>query len=309
MTTLLLSHPVFLDHETPPGHPERSDRLRAVKQRLDLDKFADLSRVEAPLGKVEHVALVHPEDFIDAVQAAVPHGDEIIHLDPDTCMSQGSWEAIMRAVGAAVYSIDEVVAGRADNAFCAVRPPGHHAETSRPMGFCLFSTAAIAAFYAREEHGAKRVAVVDFDVHHGNGTQEIFWSEKDMFYGSTHQMPLFPGTGAQSETGVGNIFNAPLRAGDGSRQFREAMEQGILPDLEQFSPDLIIISAGFDAHARDPLGSLNLEADDFGWITTRLMEISRKTAGGHLISLLEGGYDLDGLAGSVDAHVSALMSA
>lgn len=308
VTTLLLSHPAFIGHETTPGHPERAERMQAVEQALGTDEFKDLKRVEPPMAALEDIALVHPESYIEAIQKAVPTGEGLAYLDPDTTLSAGSWEAALRGVGAATHAIDQVMAGEVTNAFCAVRPPGHHAETNRAMGFCLFSNAAIAAHYARAKHGAERVAIVDFDVHHGNGTQEIFWSDQDLFYGSTHQMPLFPGTGAMSETGEGNIFNAPLQSGDGSVKFRTAMEDVILPGLEAFRPDILIISAGFDAHIRDPLGGLELEAEDFGWATTKLMEISYKSADTRVISMLEGGYDLEGLALSTQAHVKALMA-
>jgi acetoin utilization deacetylase AcuC-like enzyme len=308
MTTLLLTHPAFRAHETTPGHPERSERMRAVEQALGTDEFSGLQRARPPMAALEDLALVHPESYIEAIRNAVPKGDEIFKIDPDTSISAGSWEAALRAVGAATHAIDQVMTGKVTNAFCAVRPPGHHAQTNRAMGFCLFSNAAIAAQHVRKKHGAERVAVVDFDVHHGNGTQEIFWADRNLFYGSTHQMPLFPGTGAMSETGEGNIFNAPLQSGDGSVKFRASLEEFILPGLEAFSPDFLIISAGFDAHRLDPLGGLELEAEDFGWATKKLMEISRKSAGTRVISLLEGGYDLEGLSQSAAAHVKALMA-
>jgi acetoin utilization deacetylase AcuC-like enzyme len=291
MTTLLFTHPASLRHVTPDGHPERIDRIKAVEQILGSDHFRDLARREAPLGRDEDILLAHAYEYLDA----------------DTVMSPGSLEAALRAVGAATAAVDAVFAGEADNAFCALRPPGHHAESRRAMGFCLFNHAAIAALYAREKHGAERVAVIDFDVHHGNGTQEIFWSDAAMFYGSTHQMPLYPGTGSVQETGVGNIVNAPLRAGDGSEQFREAMGSVILPALDAFGPDLVVISAGFDAHHRDPLGSLQLSEEDFAWITLQLMEAAEIHCGGRVVSVLEGGYDLQGLAASAGIHVQALM--
>jgi acetoin utilization deacetylase AcuC-like enzyme len=307
MTTLYITHDAFLGHETPPGHPERSARLDAVNEALSGAEFAALERVEAPLGNTDMAALVHPRDYIEALEAAVPADDTtLVSIDGDTAMSHGSWEAALRGLGAVCHAVDRVFNGEAANAFCAVRPPGHHAETRRAMGFCLFSNAAIAAHHARAERGIERCAVVDFDVHHGNGTQEIFWSDKDMFYGSTHQMPLFPGTGAKTETGAGNIFNAPLRAGDGGEIFKSAMNETILPALGAFRPDLVIISAGFDAHARDPLGSLRLAAEDFAWATLMLMELADKYCSGRVVSMLEGGYDLEGLAQSAAAHVGAL---
>jgi acetoin utilization deacetylase AcuC-like enzyme len=228
MTTLLFTHPSSLNHVTPEGHPERVDRIKAVNQILGSEHFRDLARRQAPLGRDEDILRAHAYEHLERVRAMSPtEGFE--YLDPDTAMSPGTLEAALRGVGAATAAVDAVFGGEADNAFCALRPPGHHAETRRAMGFCFFNQAAVAAHHARHAHGAERVAVVDFDVHHGNGTQDIFWSDANMFYGSTHQMPLYPGTGSVQETGAGNIFNAPLRAGDGSEQFREAMNSVILP--------------------------------------------------------------------------------
>ncbi|MFN4143576.1 histone deacetylase family protein [Aestuariivirga sp.] len=306
MTTLLFTHPASLRHVTPNGHPERIDRIRAVNQILSSEHFRDLERREAPLGRDEDILRAHAYEHLERVRAMSPtEGFE--YLDPDTAMSPGTLEAALRAVGAATAAVDAVFRAEAENAFCALRPPGHHAETRRAMGFCFFNQAAVAAHYARHAYDAERVAVVDFDVHHGNGTQDIFWSDANMFYGSTHQMPLYPGTGSVQETGVGNIFNAPLRAGDGSEQFREAMSSVILPALDAFGPDLVIISAGFDAHHRDPLGSLQLTEEDFAWVTLRLMEAAEIHCGGRVVSVLEGGYDLQGLAASAGIHVQALM--
>ncbi|HWC93250.1 MAG TPA: histone deacetylase family protein, partial [Pseudolabrys sp.] len=232
----------------------------------------------------------------------------MVHLDADTAMSPGSLEAALRAVGGGVRAVDEVMSGKARNAFVAVRPPGHHAETARPMGFCLFNSAAIAARYAQNKHGAERAAIVDFDVHHGNGSQDIFWSDKSVMYCSTHEMPLYPGTGAVGERGeFDNIVNAPLRAGDGGDAFRAAFEATILPRLRAFKPDFLVISAGFDAHTRDPLANLNLVEADYTWVTQKLMDIADQTAKGRVVSMLEGGYDLQGLSRSVAAHVTALM--
>ena len=306
MTTLLFSHAASLLHETPPGHPERVERIKAVNQVLASAHFKDLLRREAPLGRDADILRAHAYEHLEWVKALSPvEGFE--YLDPDTAMSPGTLEAALRAVGAATAAVDAVFRGEADNAFCALRPPGHHAEHRRAMGFCFFNQVAIAAHYAREIYDAERVAVVDFDVHHGNGTQDIFWSDPDLFYGSTHQMPLYPGTGAVQETGVGNIFNAPLRAGDGSAQFREAMTSVILPALDVFTPDLVLISAGFDAHHRDPLGSLQLTEEDFAWVTLKLMEAAEIHCGGRIVSVLEGGYDLQGLGASTGIHVQALM--
>ena len=312
MTTLLITHPCFVNHDTGPGHPERPDRMRVIDKVLAHDAFQALQRVEAPLrADVETwIAQAHPQDYIDAIKEARPApGEEAVRLDPDTVLSAGSWEAAMRAVGAGLHAVDEVMAKRAANAFCQVRPCGHHAEAARAMGFCLFNNVAVAALYARKKHGAERIAVVDFDVHHGNGTQDIFWNDKDLFLASTHQMPLYPGTGALSETGVGNIFNAPLRPGDDGRPFREAFESRILPNLRSFAPDLVLISAGFDAHRDDPLANLALVEADFAWATEQLADVARRHANGRLVSMLEGGYDLAALGRSVAVHVKGLMDA
>jgi acetoin utilization deacetylase AcuC-like enzyme len=309
MTTLLLTHTACLDHATPPGHPERADRIRAVAKVLGEERFNDLVRRDAPQGSLDLVSLCHDEHYISELRRVAP-ASGLVYLDGDTSMSPGTWEAVMRGVGGAVAATDAVMSGAHDNAFVAIRPPGHHAESNRPMGFCFFDNAAIAARHAQRKYGIGRAAVVDFDVHHGNGTQEIFWSDKTVMYCSTHQMPLFPGTGARSERGEhDNIVNAPLASEDGGAQFRAAFENVILPQLTKFGPELIIVSAGFDAHYRDPLASLNLRAEDFGWVTGRLMELADATAGGRIVSVLEGGYDLQGLSESVAAHVSALMGA
>jgi acetoin utilization deacetylase AcuC-like enzyme len=307
MPTLLVTHQACLEHRTPAGHPERPDRLRAVEAALAADPFGPLVRVEAPMANFDTIALCHPMEYVTAIRDATPR-DGLVHLDADTAMSPGSFEAALRAVGGAVHAVDEVMSGRVTNAFVSTRPPGHHTETERPMGFCLFNNAAIAARHAQEHHGAERVAVIDFDVHHGNGTQEIFWADKTVMYCSTHQMPLFPGTGAVNERGeFDTIVNAPLRAGDGGQEFQAALNMVILPRLRAFRADLIVISAGFDAHQRDPLANLNLLEADFDWATRKLMEIAGESAGGRVVSLLEGGYDLQGLANSAAAHVSALM--
>jgi acetoin utilization deacetylase AcuC-like enzyme len=307
MSTLLISHPAGLDHLTPLGHPERPDRLRAVERVLEDERFQALAREEAPSASQELIALCHPIGYVEQIRAVSPK-EGMVRLDADTTMSPGSFEAAVRAVGGAVFAVDEVIAKKAANAFCAMRPPGHHAETARPMGFCLFNSAAIAARHAQKQHDLERVAVVDFDVHHGNGTQEIFWSDPTVLYCSTHEMPLYPGTGSTSERGEhNNIVNAPLSAGDGGPEFREAFETVILPRLKSFKPDLIVISAGFDAHMRDPLANLNLTEADFGWATRKIMDVADETAAGRVVSVLEGGYDLEGLGKSVAAHVTALM--
>jgi acetoin utilization deacetylase AcuC-like enzyme len=314
MATLLVTHPCFLDHLTGPGHPERPDRMRAIDRVLSHELFKDLVRAEAPLREdvEDQVLLAHPREYLAGIKAARPReGQPSIHLDPDTVMSAGTWEAALRAVGAGLLAIDKVLdpASGVTNAFCQVRPCGHHAEKDRAMGFCLFSNVAIAGMYARARHGAERVAVVDFDVHHGNGTQDIYWSDKDLFFASTHQMPLYPGTGALNETGVGNIWNAPLRPGDGGEPFREAVESRILPALRNFGPDLILISAGFDAHEADPLANLRLVEADFMWVTEKLTEAAARHCNGRIVSMLEGGYDLTALARSVGVHVRTLMDA
>ena len=308
MTTLYLTHPVCLEHDTGDGHPERPDRLRAIYTALDHDIFKDLVREEAPSADLEDLERVHPKAYIQAIKAAVPK-EGLVRVDADTTLSPKSWEAVLRAVGAGLRAVDQVMTGEVANAFCAVRPPGHHALESRAMGFCVFGNIALAGLHARANHGAERVAVVDFDVHHGNGTQAMFWSDKDLFYASTHQMPLFPGTGATDETGVGNIFNAPLRAGDAGEQFREAFQTRILPSLNAFEPDLILISAGFDAHKRDPLANIELVEQDFVWVTQQLAELADKHANGRIVSMLEGGYDLQALANAGGMHVKTLMDA
>jgi len=307
MTTLLLTHPACLNHLTPAGHPERPDRLRAIERALEQEKFQDLARVEAPLAELDTIALCHPMKYVIALRDATPK-DNLVQLDADTSMSPGSFEAALRAAGGAVFAVDEVIAGKARNAFVAARPPGHHTETARPMGFCLFNNAAIAARYAQKRYGIDHVAIVDFDVHHGNGSQNIFWADRTVMYGSTHQMPLYPGTGAKSECGEHDtIVNAPLRPGNAGEHFREAIESVILPRLRDFAPELLVISAGFDAHMRDPLANLNLVEADFAWATRKLMEVAEKSAESRVVSVLEGGYDLAALANSVAAHVATLM--
>jgi acetoin utilization deacetylase AcuC-like enzyme len=309
VTTAYFSHPSFLLHDTGPYHPERAERIRAIAEALNDARFAKLHRVEAPGMDRAAVLRVHAAHYVNAIEAAAP-AEGRAHLDPDTVLSPQSFEAIAHCVGAATAAVDEVMSGRARNAFAATRPPGHHAGIASAMGFCFFNNAAIAARHAQAVHGAERVAIVDFDVHHGNGTQEIFWSDSTVLYASTHQMPLFPGTGSPEERGEhGNIVNVPLAIGDGGARFREALEITILPRIGAFRPDLIVISAGFDGHWRDPLGGLKLVESDFTWVTEQVMEIALRHAQGRVVSVLEGGYDLEGLASSATAHVAALMGA
>ncbi|MGA9548905.1 MAG: histone deacetylase family protein, partial [Rhodomicrobium sp.] len=271
-------------------------------------RFQNLITVEAPAATPDQVARAHPRAYVDQLEKKQPKTDLIALDDGDTIISPGSWEAALRAAGAAIYGVDEVMQGKANNAFCCIRPPGHHAEIAKAMGFCLFNNAAVAAFHAQAVHGAERVAVVDFDLHHGNGTQAIFWHHPSMFYASTHQMPLFPGTGGVTERGeTGNIVNAPLRAGDGGAEFREAFETVVLPALHRHAPDLLIMSAGFDGHHSDPLGNLNLFEDDYAWVTQKLIDVARERCGGRVVSVLEGGYDLAALGRSVAVHVQTLL--
>ena len=307
MTTILYENPVFLEHHTPEGHPERPDRLRALNLALEHPRFAPLSREKALPADAGLALLVHPESHVEAMLRAIP--EEGIHaIEADTYASPMTREAALAGIGGAVAAVDAVFSGKADNAFVASRPPGHHAEREKAMGFCLFNNAAIAARHAQRVHGAERIAIVDWDVHHGNGTQDIFWDDASVLFCSTHQMPLYPGTGAKDETGPhGTIVNAPLSPHDGSDHFREAFKSRVLPQVADFRPDMIIISAGFDAHHRDPLAQINLVADDFDWATARLMDLADRSAGNRIVSLLEGGYDLTGLAESAATHIHRLM--
>jgi acetoin utilization deacetylase AcuC-like enzyme len=306
MTTLLYENPVFLEHLTPPGHPERPDRLRALNMALEHEAYCGLVRRQAPLGNEDLVLLAHPEEHLLNVMRAMPE-EGIVQIEADTHAGPKSLMAALTGVGAAVAAVDDVFSGAADNVFVASRPPGHHAERMQAMGFCFFNNAAIAARHAQKAHGAERVAIYDFDVHHGNGTQDIFWNDKSVLYCSTHQMPLYPGTGGKDETGAGNIVNAPLSPNTGSEEFKDAFRSVIRPALKDFAPDLLIISAGFDAHYRDPLAQINLVADDFDWVTGQLLEIAAAHAGNRIVSILEGGYDLEGLAESAGMHILRLM--
>lgn len=289
------------------GHPERPDRIRGIEQQLERPEYQDLIRDIAPLATVDQVARAHPSSYVEHIRVQTP-SEGMLRIDSDTVMSPGTYKAALRASGGACFAVDEVMRGVVDNAFCAHRPPGHHAEHRTSMGFCFFNHAAVAARHAQAAHGAERVAIVDIDVHHGNGTQDIFYNDPTVLYASTHQMPLYPGTGEASETGIaGNICNAPLSAGASGALFREAMTTRILPALEDFSPDLIIVSAGFDAHRLDPMAELELTEADFVWVTHALMEVADRRCGGRIVSLLEGGYDLQALSRSVAAHVSTLL--
>ncbi len=308
MSVALFTHPACIRHDPGAGHPECPDRLRRVLAALDAPDFAGLDRLEAPPASEAQLRLAHAAGYVDGILAIRPAEGAHERLDADTVMSAGSAEAAMRAAGGACAAVDAVMEGRARAAFAAVRPPGHHAEAAQAMGFCLFSTAAIAALHARARWGLRRIAVVDFDVHHGNGTQAILQHDPDMFFASSHQWPCYPGTGAAGETGVaGNVVNLPLPPGSGSAAFRHGWRETILPALDRFAPELLIVSAGFDAHRADPLAQLELEAEDFGWITEALLRVADRRCGGRLVSLLEGGYDLDALAVSVAAHVRALI--
>jgi acetoin utilization deacetylase AcuC-like enzyme len=308
MTTALYTHAACLQHDTGPGHPERIQRLGAVLQAVKGPEFGDVVWREAPLAELAQLERVHDADYVRLALAAVP-AEGWAQLDGDTVLSPGSGEAALRAAGAVAAAVGAVIAGTFKNAFCAVRPPGHHAERDMAMGFCIFNNVAIGAAEARAVHGLERVAVMDFDVHHGNGTQHMFDHDPGLFFASTHQMPLYPGSGAPSERGVGNIVNAPLPPGAGSQEFRAAMEEIVLPALARFQPELILISAGFDAHRRDPLAGLEFESEDYHWATERLCALAESCCGGRVVSTLEGGYDLAALGESAAAHLAALCEA
>ncbi len=306
MTVLFYTHPSALAHRTGAGHPERPERLRAIRDLLARAPLPGLEEREAPPASVEQIARAHPRDHVERILAAIPE-DGFRHLDPDTVVSPGSREAALRAAGAAVAAVGAVLGGEAKRAFCCMRPPGHHAEPRRAMGFCLFDNIAIGALEARTVHGIGRIAIFDFDVHHGNGTQAIFWEDPETLYCSTHQWPLYPGTGRESETGVaGNVLNRTFPPGTGSAAWRAVVAEAMLPAIDAFAPELVMISAGFDAHAADPLANLMLVEEDFAWITGELVALAERHARGRVVSVLEGGYDLDALARSVRAHLEAL---
>ncbi|MFN3449459.1 MAG: histone deacetylase family protein [Roseococcus sp.] len=309
MSVLLLTHPDCLAHDMGEGHPECPDRLRAVLRALEAEEFADLLRDRPEEATRAHLIRVHPPDYVEAILGIRPAPGEMVALDADTMMNHASARAALLAAGAAVRAVDEVCGGQARRAFCATRPPGHHAERRRPMGFCLFSNAVVAARHAQAAHGLARVAICDFDVHHGNGSQDCAQDDPSILFCSSHQMPLYPGTGAAEERGAGNIFNAPLPPGADGAAFRAAWRDILLPALEGFAPELLVISAGFDAHARDPLAQLRVTEADFAWLTDRLCAVAERHARGRVVSLLEGGYDLAALASSAAAHVRSLMRA
>ena len=309
MKTALISHPDCLKHELPPGHPERPERLREILDILDVPEFSGVIRRDAPRAGMAELLRVHSEDHVRGILDAIPDSG-FVSVDSDTLASPGTGEAALRAAGAVVLAIDMVAAGEARNAFCAVRPPGHHATATQAMGFCFFNNVAVGALHARAVHGLRRIAVVDFDVHHGNGTQDIFSSDRELFYASTHQSPLYPGTGRASETGIDhNVVNLPLAPGTSGPGFRKAFETGVLPAVSSFQPELLIISAGFDAHRADPLAQLRLDEEDFAWATEALCRIAGRLCRGRVVSSLEGGYDLEATARSARAHVRALMAA
>ena len=306
MSTWLITHPACLKHDTGPGHPERSERLRAVLGALDAADFADLERHEAVPATKEQLARVHKPDYVDAVLAAIPK-DGYRAMDADTFISPDSGKAALCAAGAVCMGIDAVLADRAKRVFCAVRPPGHHAEIDHAMGFCLFNNIAVGAAHGAAAHGLHKIAIVDFDVHHGNGTQSMLAGRPEFLYVSTHQHPLYPGTGSRSGNRHGNIRNIPLPPGTGSTEFRQRFAAEGVMALLDFDPDLLLISAGFDAHRDDPLAGLELTEGDYYWVTSELVAVANYCCGGRIVSTLEGGYNLEALAHSAASHVAALM--
>jgi acetoin utilization deacetylase AcuC-like enzyme len=308
MSVALFTHPAALAHDTGPHHPECPERIKFVLKALDAPAFLSIVRKTAPVAPVTALVAAHSQMHVDTILAMRPAGNQLRYIDGDTVVSAGTIDAALRAAGGAMTAVDAVMEGKVRAAFVAMRPPGHHAERNRAMGFCLFNNAAVAAFHARARHGLRRIAVVDFDVHHGNGTQNIFTPDRDLFYASSHQFPCYPGTGRAEERGVaGNVVNVPLRPGAGGAEFRAAWAEKILPELEAFAPELLIISAGFDGHEADPLAELRLQVEDFTWVTQALLAVADKHCPGRVVSVLEGGYDLDALALSAAAHVRSLM--
>ncbi|HWU74983.1 MAG TPA: histone deacetylase family protein [Rhodanobacter sp.] len=302
----LYTHSACLQHDPGAGHAEQPARLRAVLRALDHDRYRAIDRIEAPQATREQLLRVHDARHIERILGSDP-ASGTLRLDEDTLMSKGSAEAALRAAGAVVAAVDAVLSGSARRAFCAVRPPGHHATGSQAMGFCLFNNVAVAAAHALATHGLKRVAIADFDVHHGNGSQAIFECEPRVLFVSSHQSPLYPDSGREGECGMGNIVNGIMSPGAGSPEFRELWDGVLLPRLHAFRPQLVLVSAGFDAHRSDPLADIRLGHEDYAWITGRLLALAERHAGGRLVSSLEGGYDLVALAASASAHVEALM--
>lgn len=312
MTTALFTHPASLEHVTPQGHPEQVARIEEIERVLAAPEFAALDRRQAPPGTLEIIRKGHSKVYYDRIKAAMPERGEVIegeaHLDPDTFMSPGTWEAALRSVGGAVAAVDAVMTGEVANAFVATRPPGHHAEKARPMGFCFFSNVAIAAIHAANEYGLGRIAVIDFDVHHGNGTQDVLWHESRVKFVSSHQMPLYPFTGGLHQKGAfGHIVNIPLEEATGGEVMREAYEEKVFPMLRDYQPELVMISAGFDAHIRDPLAGLQWETEDYTWLAERICDLAAECCDGRVVSCLEGGYDLSALSESVGAYVRVMM--
>ncbi|WP_071674200.1 histone deacetylase family protein [Nioella nitratireducens] len=307
--TILMTNDSGLEHQMPQGHPEQIARLEFVNAALSAPGFDDLDRRPSPMADETDLLLAHPEGHVTRIRDAAPKAG-LIALDPDTSMSPGTWQAALRGVGGCLAAVDAVLAGEAKNAFVATRPPGHHAEKTRPMGFCLFGNVAIAAKHALGRHGLSRVAIVDFDVHHGNGTQDLLWDEDRVLFISSHQMPLYPGTGAAHERGAhGNILNVPLSPGSDGETMRSIYGSRLLPRLRDYQPELVLVSAGFDAHSDDPLANLNWSTEDFAWLTRELCKVADEVCEGRIVSSLEGGYNLPALANATAAHVLALMEA
>jgi acetoin utilization deacetylase AcuC-like enzyme len=303
MSTIIIQHDDCFRHDPGPKHAEAPIRVKAVLGGLE--GLRGLQKLPAPLATSEQITRVHPEEFWTGLLEQEPLEGQIA-LDPDTYLSNGSIDAVLRASGGLCFAIDQIISDKALRAFCAVRPPGHHSEPERAMGFCLLNHVAIGAMHALEDPTIQRVAVIDFDVHHGNGTQAVFEHNPDVLFVSSHQMPLYPGTGRPDETGCGNILNLPLEAGDNGKAFRKVWSQQGLPAIHSFEPDLILISAGFDAHQRDPLAQIELEDSDYRWITEEICDLSKDYSQGRVASILEGGYDLEALATASRAHVQGL---
>ena len=302
---MLITHSDCLNHRPPIGHPETPERLIAVLDAFSTAEFVDLVRLDAPIGRDEDIARVHPEDHMRRIEACAPkEGGGVFALDGDTFLSSGSLLAARRAVGAVIAGIDGVMSGEIDCAFCATRPPGHHAQTDQAMGFCIWNSAAVGALYARAAYNLTRVAVIDFDVHHGNGSQEIAERDADFFYASIHQGGIYPGSGHEKETAFGNLINVPLPAHTSSGAWRAAFAERIIPALKAFGAELVIVSAGFDGHHRDPLASFDLVAEDFSYATQLILQVTQ----GKLVSTLEGGYHLGALAQCARAHVGAMLA-